>query len=360
MEIPKLDYQNETWDVNLPSIRAYTFSKKEIDSFIEKGEFPLDFDTNLVGGCNTDCKYCATQGGKTDVRFNSSVNFPILTDENLSEIINQLDSIGTKTFFLCGNGEPLLNPRRFLNILDCANKTSINIVTYTNGTTLDRKFLKELHKREVNLVMKLESLNPVLNDKIIQGKNNSKRFKGYEYGSFQDQIVPKGIIEAFDVYGVDSDCLGLETMILSDNIEELLSIREWAYNLEVSQFLKHLYPLGYVQIRGGEVMPEQKKEIKLKRDIIDFDLKYGFKYPSHDTSDSFSYDSRRFMNNCISSLGFPFRMFAHEVGGVYHSSQSVPIKFGFGTDKKISVFGSNGNINMKNYFRKIGNALKNE
>ena len=359
MNIPSLNYKNEKWNISLPSIRAYTFNKKEIDSFIENGEYPLDFDTNLISGCNTNCNYCATQGGKSDVRFNSNTNLPNITDKNLSTIIKQLNSIGTKTLFLCSNGEPLLNPRRFLNILDEAGERNMNVITYTNGTTLDRKFLKELYRREVNLVMKLESLNPKLNNEIILGKNNLKKYSKYQYGTFNNQKVPIGIIEAFDVYGNNSDCLGLETMILKDNISEVLEIREFAYDLGVSQFLKHLYPLGYTKLRGKEVMPRQDKEKNLKNDIINFDSRYGFIYPSFDTPDYFSYDARRFMNNCINSKNFPFRMFSHEVGGVYHSSQIVPVKFGFGTEKIISIFDSNGDINMNKYFEQIRESIKN-
>lgn len=358
MDIPRLKYQNEEWSINLPSIRAYTFEKEGIDSFIKDGLIPLDFDTNLVGGCNANCKYCATQGGKSDVRFNYDNGLPKLTDKNLSEIIQQLNLLGTKTFFLCSNGEPLLNPKRFLNILDEAGDKEINIVTYTNGTTLNKNILRELHKRKVNLVMKLESLNPRKNDEIIFGKNSLKN-RSYEYSNFNNQQIPRGIIEAFEIYGNNSDCLGIETMILKDNIDEVIDIRNWIYELGSSQFLKHLYPLGYTKLRGEEVMPDNKKEKDLVQKIIDFDSNYGFTYPSSQTPDHFSYDARRFMNNCVNIQGFPFRMFAHEIGGVYHSSQIVSTKFGFETDKVISVFDSEGKVNMKEYFDKIGEQIKN-
>ncbi len=358
MAIPSLKYESKDWNINLPSIRAYTFSKRDIDSFIEDGPIPLDFDTNLIEGCNANCKYCATQGGKSDVRFNYDNGLSKLTDKDISEIIKQLNLLGTKTFFLCSNGEPLLNPKRFLNILDEAGDKEINIITYTNGTTLNRNILKELHKRKVNLVMKLESLDPKKNDGIILRKNNSK-YKPYKYSWFNNLIVPTGIIEAFEVYGADSDCLGIETMILKDNINEVLDLRKWIYELGSSQFLKHLYPLGYVKIRGEEVMPNKEKEKDLVQRIITFDSDYGFVYPSFQTPDHFSYDARRFMNNCVNIQGFPFRMFAHEIGGVYQSSPIVSTKFGFGTDKVISVFDSKGNVNMKEYFDKIGEHIKN-
>jgi sulfatase maturation enzyme AslB (radical SAM superfamily) len=80
MEISSLKYQNEIWNVKLPSIRAYTFENRDIDEFIKNGEVPLDFDTNLINGCNCNCKYCATQGGKSDVRFSYSGGLPKLTD----------------------------------------------------------------------------------------------------------------------------------------------------------------------------------------------------------------------------------------------------------------------------------------
>ena len=356
MAIPSITYRNKDWNINLPSIRAYSFDEKDINSFFENGSFPLDFDTNLIGGCNANCKYCATQGGKFDVRFDYNNSLPKLTDKNISEIIQQLNLLGSKTFFLCSNGEPLLNPKRFLNILDEAGDRDINIITYTNGTTLNKNILKELHKRKINLVMKLESLNPRKNNEIIFGKNNSQN-KSYDYFNFNNQKVPRGIIEAFEIYGSDSDCLGIETMILKDNIDEVLEIRNWIYELGNCQFLKHLYPLGYAKLRGEEVMPNKQKEKDLIQEIIDFDSKFGFVYPLYKTPDHFSYDARRFMNNFVNIYGFPFRMFAHEIGGVYYSSEIVSTKFGFGTDNVISVFDSERKVNMKEYFDKIQNII---
>ena len=65
--------------------------------------------------------------------------------------------------------------------------------------------------------MKLESLDPNLNNEIISGKKNLKNFEGYKYGTLSNKKVPAGIIDAFDVYGNDYDCLGIETMILREN-----------------------------------------------------------------------------------------------------------------------------------------------
>jgi MoaA/NifB/PqqE/SkfB family radical SAM enzyme len=355
MNIPSLRYTNKDWNINLPSIRAYTFDKREIDVFIRGGEVPLDFDTNLTGGCNADCIYCATRGGKSDIRFADTGNLPSLADEDLSNIMNQLSHLGTRTFFLCSNGEPLLDSGRFLKIIDRAGDINLNIITYTNGTTLDKSLLKELHKRKVNLVMKLESFNPNLNDSIVLGKNKHKT--KYSYGILNNQKVPTGIIEALSTYNSDSDCLGIETMILKQNLNEILDIREWSYQLGISQFLKHLYPLGYAKIKGKEIIPGQEDEEKLEKDILAMDLKKGFVYPLYSTPDNYSYDVRRFMNNCLSNNDFPFRMFAHEAGGVYHSSPIIPLQFGFGTGKVISIFNTKGKIDMKNYFEKIKEAL---
>ncbi len=353
-----LKYQNSKWNIDLPTIRAYTFDKKEIDSFIEKGEYPLDFDINLRGGCNANCVYCATKGGQDDVRFDFDRRLRPITDRDISEMIRQLSKIGTKTFFLCGNGEPLLSPQRFLDVIDSAGETDMNIITYTNGTTLTRPVLKELHKRQINLVMKLESLDPKLNDSIISGKSPTKNFSGYRYGTLHGNTIPVGIIEAFEVYGADSDCLGLETMILRDNFQQIAEMRDWVHNkLGVTQFLKHLYALGYAEMRGENVLPDKDQEEQIKKEILDFDRKQGFVYPEFAVPDVYSYDARRFMNNCVSVNGFPMRMFTHERGGIYHSSKAVPVSFGFGTENIVSIFNSQQEIDLQSYFQKIQETL---
>lgn len=354
-------YKTNERETVLPSIEAYIFSNDELTEFIESNKpIPKVFDTNLINGCNVDCKYCSTMGGKSDVRFPVEKNIPYLTDNNFKELIRQLGGLGVRTFFICSNGEPLLNPERFLYIIQEAESNGVKIITYTNGTTLDSKFLRELHQRKVNLVMKLESFNPELNDGIILNpKSGRKRRSGvYRYETFRGKMIPTNIIDAFNIYGSDSNMLALETMITKDNIDEVLEIREWSYeSLNSSQFLKHLYNLGYVSLRGFDVMPMKESEDRLREEIIELDTKYGMIYPDF-TLDIFSYDVRRFMNNTTNNIGFPFRMFAHERGGVYHGSSCVPVKFGFGTNNIIKIVDEDGKVNIKRFFEEINKIIQ--
>lgn len=96
-------------------------------------------------------------------------------------------------FFISSNGEPLLDPKRFLRLAREAAKISVRIITYTNDTTLNRDVLRELEEADVNLVMKLESLNPKNNDKIIFNPNKRRKkdkLSGYIYKDFLGQRLP--------------------------------------------------------------------------------------------------------------------------------------------------------------------------
>ncbi len=154
--------------------------------------------------------------------------------------------------------------------------------------------------------------------------------------------------------------LAIETMITKDNLLEIVELRAWIYeHLGIAQFLKQLYMLGYVKLRGEEVLPDQKKANEVIQSVYELDADYGFRYPPDDiVKDSYSYDVRRLTNNLTNSIGFPLRMFSHERGGVFHSSQVVSKRFGFGTDNVISVFNREGQIDLQNFFTQIGNRLK--
>lgn len=356
-----LEYKDEFWDIKLPTVRAYQFNPKEIADFIQKeNEHPLVFDTNLTGACNTNCIYCSTMGGKYDIRYPLERAYPFVKDDQYEEVIKQLPALGVRTFFICSNGEPLLNPERFIKLARKAYENDLRIITYTNGTTLSEKVLEELEKIDVNIVMKLESLNSEKNDNIVlnEGKKRKSSFGGYKYVKFKGQIVPDFIPRALEVYGKDVSRLGLETMIVSDNHEEVCNIREWVHgDLEIAQFLKHLYPLGYIQLSGKSLELNGSMKSRIDENIKNIDERRGFKYPTFYTPDHFSFDARRLMNNIASRNGFPFRIFGHERCGVYHSSQMILKRIGFGTDKIIGIFNDKGEVDIKRYFSEISSQI---
>lgn len=352
----RLEYKDDIWNVALPTVKAFHFTQDELRKYLHQGgKHPLVFDTNLVGGCNTNCIYCSTQGGKYDVRYPVERDHKFVTDEQYSQVISQLGKLGVKTFFICSNGEPLLKPERFLGLARKAKEEGVRVITYTNGTTLSERVLRDLEKADVSLVMKLESLDPTLNDAIILGdaEKRKKSFTGYDYIDFNGKIIPSHIPRAFDIYG-DSSRLGIETMILTDNIEEVVEMRDWIFqSFDCAQFLKQVYSLGYAELSGREIQPAQDKRQEVEKRVRALDAKHGMKYPDFPTPDHFSFDARRLMNNVASAAGFPLRVFGHERAGMYQSSQLVKKKIGFGTDTLIGIIDENGEVNMADYFEKI-------
>ena len=278
--VVKLKYTDDIWDVTLPTVRAYEFRQEEIQDYLRiGGDHPLVFDMNLINRCNTNCVYCSTQGGKYDVRYPLEKSFGFVTDGEWREVVRQLPGLGVRTFFICSNGEPLLKSERFLGLAREAHEKGLEVVTYTNGTTLTPELLRELESLDVNLVMKLESLDPERNDGIILNtpERRKKSFQRYKYTLFGGEQILDHIPRAFEIYGRDTGRLGLETMVIKDNTHEVLDIREWAYQeLDCVQFLKHVYPLGYVQLRGRDIQPTEgeKTEIDIIKNTILFIQKW--------------------------------------------------------------------------------------
>jgi MoaA/NifB/PqqE/SkfB family radical SAM enzyme len=361
MKLPLFSFKYQTWDVALPAVRAYTFSESETINFLEgEKSIPFVFDINLVSKCNANCKYCSTLGGQSDLRFLSDQNFPMISDSDLETIIKQISSLGVKTIFICSNGEPLLNPDRFLKLAERADEHGLQVLTYTNGSTLTPIRLRELKKKKVNLVIKLESLNPDTNDRIIVNSNSGSKVL-YKYVDFRGKKIPENIVQAFDIYADERDMLGVETMIINDNLNEIPELRQWLYeNFSTAQFLKQVYDLGYVKTHGYKIKPEEDQLSKVVKEVYRIDKSFEVIYPQAELPDQYSYDVRRFINNCVNRRGFPMRLFVHEKGGVYHSSQIVKKSFGFNTPNVISLFDKHGRIDAAAFFRQIEITLNND
>ncbi|MGM5481574.1 MAG: radical SAM protein [Nanobdellota archaeon] len=355
----KQNFKFNDWDVSLPSIAAFTFSQTELSNwFNSENNFPLVLDTNILSGCNVNCVYCSTEGGKSDVRWDFGSSKQYISDSDLKELSSQFSTLGGKTIFLCSNGEPLLNKRRFLDLATHAKSVGLNVITYTNGSTLSPDFIKELNVLDVNLVMKWESLDPFNNDLIILNSLDKRKnsFSVFGYELFNGVRVPTQILSALDLYSSKSN-LAIETMITKLNMDDILPMRKFIYDsLDVSQFLKQTYNIGYAN-SNLEVQVSDSELDLINSKVISFDESRGLKYPNFDTPDNYSYDSRRLMNNLVNRSGFPFRTFLHEVGGVYHSSQIVKKRFGYSTDNVIPLK-VDGVVDFNSQIKNISEVLK--
>lgn len=147
---PRLDLSIDGRHYHLPTLRAYHFTDEEIDAFFKHPETvraPLVLDLNFPSGCSASCVYCFTEAGKTphEIRFNAKATQPKLGRQDTREIIRQYAAEGGRVLFLCSEGEPLMNPKKFLELAELAKSLGLRVITFQRS----HRNLRELCARRM-------------------------------------------------------------------------------------------------------------------------------------------------------------------------------------------------------------------
>jgi len=331
---------------NLPTIDCYKFKKKELQTIDNKKYIPAVLDINIPSPCNIMCKYCFTSHGKDD-RFGVDINIPKITQNETKEIIKQFGELGGKVIFLCSEGEPLFYPKTFIDYVKMARNSNLEVITYTNTTKITKELAKSLHELEVNLVLKLESLNPKHNDYLLNSRGK------YLYDNFLNHRIPTSIINVLEEYEKDKEKLAFSSMLTKYNKDDVLELRKWIFEqLEMNHFVKQLYIYGQAEKNMNELVFEPDEFKTAVKNIYDYDETQGYFYPM-DVQDTYSYEIRRFLNNTLNSEGFPLRVFGHPRGGVFHNSNVLDVNFGFPDGKIVTMRDERNKINIQKYFKTI-------
>lgn len=346
-----MSYEDQKWKLALPTVPAYNFDKKTLDDFLHgDAKVPLVLDINLTGGCSSECIYCFTESGSTE-RFYSVLDFPgipKLDDKHLEDVIRQFGALGGKTVFLCSEGEPLLNPSRVIKLINAADENGISVLLSTNVLHLTPDLVRQLHAKEVSMMLKLESLDPGKNSRTLNPKIPLK------YGTLNGAQIPQPIIDSFQIYGTDSNMLGLSSIIIKPNLADVVDVREFAYKHGNIHFAKHLYVGGRAIVNREKLALTDDEKIEVNKRIRRLDDANGIIYPNGNyLADNYSFDVRRFLNNAVDSHGFPLRMASDVRGGVFLSSDIVKPSFGFGNLVTVSMLDGTGRVDLSAYFSRI-------
>ncbi len=355
---PAIDVEVAGKRYRLPTISAYQFSDAELRSFFTNkvigSAVPLVLDLNMVAPCQASCIYCFTESGSMSRnrgqeadRFHVDKKYDPITPAELEEMISQYADLGGKVVFICSDGEPLTKLDEFFRYACVARSKGLRVVVYTNMIAVTKNVAQRLYDEDIDVVCKIEDLDPKINDKIIR-----PRGKGYIYVDYKGVRIPEQLTILLEQYKDKPDKIALCSMITRINIDHLLQMRKWAYEtLGIAHFVKQIYWYGFADTFRKELEPTSEHRKRFEEELYRYDAEYGFVYPA-DLSDEFSYDVRRFLNNVLTRDGFPFRVFSHIRGGFYHSSGAVKPRFSFLDGVQVSTR-DNGQINLKQFFRKI-------
>ena len=308
-------------------------------------------DVNIQSPCSFNCIYCYTSHGKVD-RYNANFKITKLNDKEIETIIKQFGNLGGKSLFICSEGDPLFYPDKFIHFAQIAKTLNLKTVTYTNASSINKTIAKKLHDLGVNLVLKMESIDPKINDILLRHNDQ------YAYTDYKGAIIPKQIKTVINEYQSDIGKLAISSMITKLNLHSLIETRNWSYEeIGVSHFLKQLYFFGHAKSNFDQLSIRPDELLEFEKKLYNYDKEWGFYYPM-DMADQYSYDIRRFLNNYLSIENFPARIFGHPRGGVYCSSESLSVKFNFNEGFRVSMKDHSGKINLKEYFKSIHSIIQ--
>ena len=238
----------------------------------------LDFPGNT---CELDCIYCfAKAGEKTGTYYRPGEGSKPISLKEIKQYLLEAKKIGLKSIKIIGFREPFDNPN-FYNFIDFAAKQDLHVVIFTSGYTLGeeefggdlKSALNFLAERPVSLMLKLHTLNKTQEDKIV-------RSKGY---SNKRDLYLNALLEDGRFISQPQTRLGIENVISSKNITELLNIYEY-FKIWRNVFvdLDPPIPIGRTgtleEAQKAGLLPEDKlKELCVKTYLINKKFKIPFR-----------------------------------------------------------------------------------
>jgi radical SAM protein with 4Fe4S-binding SPASM domain len=214
------------------------FSPQEIaECRSRNGLLSLELELSRV--CNLRCIYCYASSGT-----------PLENEISLTEILDVIDQavdLGVKKIIILGGGEPLLYPHLF-ELIDYIRSKSLIADLFTNGLTLTGDVARRLFKRDVGVVLKMNSRNEKIQDRLA-GKAGTHTAINNALQALLDAGYPS------------QECaLGVETIICGPNYNELPDLWRWAREHSIMPYVEAMTMQGRAKEHSDlEVSPEQVK-----------------------------------------------------------------------------------------------------
>lgn len=199
------------WQGNIKVYRPY---KKELtescfNDYVS-GKYPIMYLEMSAACSGCRCLYCDSKVGKASKE-------ELKLDET-EKLIEEFNKIGGRILFICGLGEPFEDEKLF-PIFDLLKKLEIQVSIFTNGLFIDEKKIFQLNKFDnINLILKLDSFNNQIYDKLLGRKGASTKIY-----NILEKIIDIGFIHGFDD---DYTNFALSTVLTKYNYDHITEIVE--------------------------------------------------------------------------------------------------------------------------------------
>ena len=204
---------------------------------------------------------------------------------SLTETLGVIDDFaraGARTINLLGAGEPTIDPH-FRQVLLYVHKRNMRVVLFTNGIALscDPDMVSLLREHATTVVVKYNSANPLMQDKLVAKKG---------YSRFRDRtlqiLMKEGFAEQFPTR------LGIDVLALDAVVDEIVEIYLAARRLNIVPLVADYIPTGRTEggkFRGQEALRTvgqavgledlfkpltDEQRLRIHRDLVNLDREH--------------------------------------------------------------------------------------
>ncbi|MFA6716370.1 MAG: radical SAM protein [Victivallales bacterium] len=232
--------------------RKFTFSSEEVNKAISENRL-LTMEIEFSLRCNYKCPYC----------YISSHGVPEneMTRDEILSVLKQAKKLDVRKIIILG-GEPLMYPGIF-EMIEYISKLGMFVELFTNGSLVTAETAKKLYAAGVKVVLKLNSFDPLVQEKL----------------TLVDNALPKAM-QAFENlrqagYPDDKAPLAVSSVLTTLNIDEAPRLWRWLRDRNIDPYFEIITPQGRANT-GESLMPEREALRRIFFEISEIDAKeYG-------------------------------------------------------------------------------------
>ncbi len=202
-------------------ISGFEFSKQDIETAANNSRL-LSMEIEFSQNCNFRCPYCYVPKG---AHFEDD-----LSPEAIRDAIMQAKDLGAKKIIILG-GEPTLYPH-VLDMIRFIRSEHLEVEMFTNGSGITSDFALSLIDENVRVVLKLNTLDEELQDKLAGIRGASKIIET-AFANLKQAGYPSE--DAF---------FAVSTIICQQNLEELPKIWQWLRDQNIVPYFEIITPQG--------------------------------------------------------------------------------------------------------------------
>jgi MoaA/NifB/PqqE/SkfB family radical SAM enzyme len=203
----------------LNGLNGWQFPEETLKEANQEGKL-LTMDLDVPSSCRLNCIYCFA---KEDAYYRPQMGDRPLSFEEIKKCLIEAKKLGLQSAKVVGFGEPFSN-KNFYDFIDFATEQGIHLVVFTSAYTLGEKgiggvdkAIEFLAKHDISLMIKFHTLDKEKENSIVGLRGYSK---------IRDRYL-KALIDNGSFTSCFPTRLGLENVIASQDIDELVSIYEY-------------------------------------------------------------------------------------------------------------------------------------